>query len=277
MKGIYKFMDKLKIMIADDSRESAQTMADFLNEDEGLQIISTFTDGLQLLNALRTIQVDLLILDIFMPNYDGLKVLEEIRKQSNKYKVPKHIIVITAFSNDLVMSKSSEYNADYYIVKPINYSNLLDTIYEIKERKVPQNTNKNIKSLNLKDDNSDINVEITTILHEIGVPAHIRGYQYIRESILLVYNNIEILNSITKGLYPTVAAKFKTTASRVERAIRHAIEVAWLRGNIDTITDIFSYTISYSKSKPTNSEFIAMIADKLRLKHKKRNNIRIAN
>ena len=175
------------------------------------------------------------------------------------------------------MSKSSEYNADYYIVKPINYSNLLDTIYEIKERKVPQNTNKNIKSLNLKDDNSDINVEITTILHEIGVPAHIRGYQYIRESILLVYNNIEILNSITKGLYPTVAAKFKTTASRVERAIRHAIEVAWLRGNIDTITDIFSYTISYSKSKPTNSEFIAMIADKLRLKHKKRNNIRIAN
>lgn len=270
-------MDKLKIMIADDSRESAQTMADFLNEDEGLQIISTFTDGLQLLNALRTVQVDLLILDIFMPNYDGLKVLEEIRKQSNKYKVPKYVIVITAFSNDLVMSKSSEYNADYYIVKPINYSNLLDTIYEIKERKVPQNTNKNIKSLNLKDDNSDINVEITTILHEIGVPAHIRGYQYIRESILLVYNNIEILNSITKGLYPTVAAKFKTTASRVERAIRHAIEVAWLRGNIDTITDIFSYTISYSKSKPTNSEFIAMIADKLRLKHKKRNNIRIAN
>lgn len=270
-------MDKLKIMIADDSRELVQTMADFFREDEGLNVVSTFTDGLQLLNALRITQVDLLILDIFMPNYDGLKVLEEIRNQSNKYKTPKNIIVITAFSNDLTMAKCAEYNADYYIVKPINYSYLLDIIYDIRERKIPNISSKNVKTLNLKEDNSDINVEITTILHEIGVPAHIRGYQYIRESILLVYNNIEILNSITKGLYPTVAAKFKTTASRVERAIRHAIEVAWLRGNIDTITDIFSYTISYSKSKPTNSEFIAMIADKLRLKHKKKNNIRIAN
>ena len=127
-----------------------------------------------------------------------------------------------------------------------------------------------------KNDGIDLDTEITTLLHDIGIPAHIRGYQYIREALNLVYNDIEILNSITKGLYPTIAIKFKTTASRVERAIRHAIEIAWVRGNIETITKIFSYTISYNKAKPTNSEFIAMIADKLRLKHRKKNNIKVA-
>ena len=135
-----------------------------------------------------------------------------------------------------------------------------------RSKKIDKETN--VVLLN-KENSSDLNTEITTLLHEIGVPAHIRGYLYLREAIKMVYNNIEILGSITKILYPEVARAFNTTSSRVERAIRHAIEVAWVRGNVDAITEIFSYTISYHKSKPTNSEFIAMIADKLRLRHKK--------
>ena len=270
-------MDKLKVMIADDSKELVQTMLDFFNEKEGIHVLDTFSDGTQLLNALRTTQVDLLILDIFMPNCDGLTVLEEIKKEENGFKKPKNIIVMTAFSNDLIMMKSSEFKADYFVVKPLNFDHLLKIVYDIKNKKgsiLPTKSSLISESI---EPNPDINTEISRILHEIGVPAHIRGYQYIRESILLVYNNIEILNSITKGLYPSIALKFKTTASRVERAIRHAIEVAWMRGNIDIISEIFSYTISYNKSKPTNSEFIAMIADKLRLKHRKRVNIKLAN
>lgn len=270
-------MDKLKVMIADDSKELVQTMLDFFNEKEGIHVLDAFSDGTQLLNALRTTQVDLLILDIFMPNCDGLTVLEEIKKEENGFKKPKNIIVMTAFSNDLIMMKSSEFSADYFVVKPLNFDHLLKIVYDIKNKKgsiLPTKSSLISESI---EPNPDINTEISRILHEIGVPAHIRGYQYIRESILLVYNNIEILNSITKGLYPSIALKFKTTASRVERAIRHAIEVAWMRGNIDIISEIFSYTISYNKSKPTNSEFIAMIADKLRLKHRKRVNIKLAN
>lgn len=258
-------MEKLKIAIADDSKEIQTTLTELFKREDNMEIIATYSDGLQLLNALRTTQIDVLILDIFMPNFDGLKVLEELKEKNGKYKIPKNIIVITAFSNDQVMLKSSQLAADYFIVKPINYTHLLQFIYEIKASKNKSNKNSNAFNLN---NNVDIDLEITRILHEIGVPAHIRGHLYLRESINIVFNDVNVLNGITKVLYPTVATKFKTTASRVERAIRHAIEVAWVRGNIDAITDIFSYTISYHKSKPTNSEFIAMIADKLRLKYK---------
>ncbi len=261
-------MEKLKIAIADDSREIQTTLNELFKSEDNMEIIATYSDGLQLLNALRTVQVDVLILDIFMPSFDGLKVLEEIRSKSSKYKVPKNIIIMTAFSNDQIMLKSSQLSADYFIVKPINYTHLLQFIYEIKSNSGKTIEAKANTGVNLNNSKVDIDFEITQILHEIGVPAHIRGHLYIRESINLVYNDVDILNGITKVLYPTVATKFKTTASRVERAIRHAIEVAWVRGNIDAITDIFSYTISYHKSKPTNSEFIAMIADKLRLKYK---------
>lgn len=261
-------MEKLKIAIADDSREIQTLLTDLFKNEDNMEVVATYSDGLQLLNALRTVQLDVLILDIFMPSYDGLKVLEEVRSKSTKYKVPKNVIIMTAFSNDHVMLKSSQLSADYFIVKPINYSYLLQLIYEIRSNKSKNENTKASTAINLNETKIDLDMEITQILHEIGVPAHIRGHLYIRESITLVYNDVDILNGITKVLYPTVATKYKTTASRVERAIRHAIEVAWARGNIDAITEIFSYTISYHKSKPTNSEFIAMIADKLRLKHK---------
>jgi two-component system response regulator (stage 0 sporulation protein A) len=164
------------------------------------------------------------------------------------------------------MSKASVLGAEYFIVKPVELNSVLNIINQLLKPNVIKNGD--VVALTKGKEEIDLDIEITEILHEIGVPAHIKGYLYLREAISMVYNNIEILGSITKILYPVVAKKFKTTSSRVERAIRHSIEVAWNRGNVDTISQIFSYTISYNKSKPTNSEFIAMIADKLRLAHR---------
>ena len=265
-------MDKINIILADSSKEQLQNLCTFFTNEENVTIIGKCSDGAQLLNTLKSVQTDFLILDIFMPKIDGIKVLEEISRNL-MYKAPKNIIVTTAFSNNRVMQKCAELNVDYYMIKPFENINLMQIIDELRSSK---NKSTIIETKNYytpqKSEPQDLDTEITTLLHDIGVPAHIRGYQYIREAINLVYNDIEILNSITKGLYPTIAIKFKTTASRVERAIRHAIEIAWVRGNIETITQLFSYTISYNKAKPTNSEFIAMIADKLRLAHKRKIN-----
>ncbi len=260
-------MESLKVIISDDGKEFVQTLQDFFQDKKEIEVVGIHTDGITLLNTLRVTQVDLLILDLFMPNCDGMKVLQELKTKRDKYKVPKNIIVITAFSNEKIMNSVAELGADYFVVKPVNFSNLLEIINDLKIQK--SSNNNKTPSYNLANYKADLDTEITTLLHEIGVPAHIRGYLYIREAITMVYYNVEILGNITKVLYPEVARKFNTTSSRVERAIRHAIEVAWVRGNIDAISDIFSYTISYHKSKPTNSEFIAMIADRLRLIHKR--------
>ena len=259
-------MEALKIIIAEDGKELVQAMQDFFSDKKEIEVVGVHSDGITLLNTLRVTQVDLLILDIFMPNLDGVKVLQELNSKKDRYKVPKKIIAITAFSNEKIMNSVAELGADYFVVKPINFTNLFETIKDLNIKKNEKTDN---NSFIFSSNKTDLDTEITTLLHEIGVPAHIRGYLYIREAITMVYHSIEILGNITKILYPEVARKFNTTSSRVERAIRHAIEVAWVRGNIDAISDIFSYTISYHKSKPTNSEFIAMIADRLRLTHKR--------
>lgn len=266
-------LEKMKVIITDDGKELVQTMTTFFNGQAGYDVVASYNDGLALLNSLRVTKVDVLILDVFMPNFDGIKVLQELRQNEGKYKIPNNIIVITAFANEKVMKKISELDADYLVVKPINFTNLLEILNEMrnnKNSKPEPNIIKNLKTISkdFQNNSFDIDREITSLLHEIGVPAHIRGYLYIRDAIKMVYNSVEILGGVTKKLYPDIARKYNTTASRVERAIRHAIEVAWMRGNIDAISEIFSYTISYHKSKPTNSEFIAMIADRLRLLYK---------
>ena len=248
------------------------SIVSFFENIDNIEIIAKCNDGAQLLNVLKSIKPDILILDIFMPKLDGIKVLEELSYNKNSYKIPSNIIVTTAFSNNRVMQKCSELGVEYYIIKPFDPNYLFEKINEVRNIVKKTHSKESNADIILKTDVTDISTEITLLLHDIGIPAHIRGYQYIREAILLVYNDIEILNSITKGLYPTIALRYKTTASRVERAIRHAIEIAWVRGNIETITKIFSYTISYNKAKPTNSEFIAMIADKLRLAHNRKIN-----
>jgi two-component system response regulator (stage 0 sporulation protein A) len=216
---------------------------------------------------------DVMILDIIMPHLDGLGVLEKLRDM-NLSPMPK-IIMLTAFGQENITQRAVQLGASYYILKPFDMDVLANRIRQLAgAAPAPSigtvgngNTvhRSNIVSIG-KPKNLDAN--ITSIIHEIGVPAHIKGYQYLREAITMVYNNIEILGAITKTLYPAIAEKFKTTPSRVERAIRHAIEVAWTRGNIDSISHLFGYTINISKSKPTNSEFIAMVADKLRIEHK---------
>ena len=256
----------LKVVIADDNKELILMVSEFLNVQSNIEISKAFTSGRQLLNYLEGNDVDILLLDIFMPEVDGIRVLEELNKNSNKYIRPKKIIMLTAFNNENLIAKSSDLGADYFVIKPIELNNLLDVITSITKPAVKKK--RDVLSLSEGDSEINLDQEITSLLHEIGVPAHIKGYMYLRESITMVYNNIDILGSITKVLYPMVAKKYKTTSSRVERAIRHSIEVAWNRGTVDAISAIFSYTISYNKSKPTNSEFIAMIADKLRLEHK---------
>lgn len=257
-----------KIVIADDNKEILLMISEFLKLQENIDVVKTFSGGKELLAHLQNESCDILLLDVFMPEMDGVNILSEINNNS-KYNRPKKIVMLTAFNSESIISKVSQLGADYFIVKPIDLNNLKTTINNL----LVDNTNKGT-TLNLKTnqcqvkEEKNLDTEITDILHEIGVPAHIKGYMYLRESITMVYNNIDILGGITKILYPTVAEKYNTTSSRVERAIRHSIEVAWNRGNVDAISQIFAYTISYNKSKPTNSEFIAMIADKLRLAHR---------
>src|SRR5690606_33961260 len=218
---------------------------------------------------------DVLVLDIIMPHLDGLGVLEKIREMDIN-PMPK-VIMLTAFGQENITQKAVQLGASYYILKPFDMDMLSNRIRQLVNvtsasagsasysSTISSSMRSNVVPIG-KGKNLDAN--ITSIIHEIGVPAHIKGYQYLREAITMVYNNIEILGAITKTLYPAIAEKFKTTPSRVERAIRHAIEVAWTRGNIDSMSHLFGYTVNISKSKPTNSEFIAMVADKLRIEHK---------
>lgn len=260
-------MSKIRVFITDDSKEHVVMMQNIISMQNNMEVVGVTYDGLSLLEALKTTEVDVLLLDIVMPNFDGLQVLQKLNTEVG-YKKPKHTIVFSAFNQESLLVKSSELGADYFVMKPFNVSHIIELLNDVNTVKDTSREKKGIIQIE-SDSPIDLNTEITNILHEIGVPAHIKGYLYLRESIAMVYNNIEILGSITKVLYPEVAKKYRTTSSRVERAIRHAIEVAWNRGNIDAISAIFSYTVSLAKSKPTNSEFIAMIADRLRLEHRR--------
>lgn len=262
--GEEKFMQKFKILIAESQADKDSLVLNHLKGKENVAIVGSYTNSLNILNVLKVTDVDLMIIDLFMPNFDGVNLLETLHHSRGEFKKPKRVIAITSFVSGYINNRLTSIGIDYLLMKPVNFENLDSIIKEMMKDKML-----------LKDEvidepkfEADLDSEITDILHEVGVPAHIKGYMYLREAILLVIENVEFLGNITKSLYPEIALRFSTTASRVERAIRHAIEVAWVRGNVDAISDIFSYTISYNKSKPTNSEFIAMISDRLRLQHR---------
>lgn len=262
--GEEKFMQKFKILIAESQADKDSLVLNHLKGKENVAIVGSYTNSLNILNVLKVTDVDLMIIDLFMPNFDGVNLLETLHHSRGEFKKPKRVIAITSFVSGYINNRLTSIGIDYLLMKPVNFENLDSIIKEMMKDKML-----------LKDEvidepkfETDLDSEITDILHEVGVPAHIKGYMYLREAILLVIENVEFLGNITKSLYPEIALRFSTTASRVERAIRHAIEVAWVRGNVDAISDIFSYTISYNKSKPTNSEFIAMISDRLRLQHR---------
>lgn len=257
-------MEKIKVCLVDDNRELVQLMSDYFDEQEDIEIIGTAYNGRDCLEMLEELEPDVLLLDIIMPHIDGLAVLNNLKGMEMTKK--PNVIMLTAFGQEEVMKKAVDLGASYFILKPFDLDNLADQIRQAQGSTV---FTTGINKANKKEKKKqNLEASITNIIHEIGVPAHIKGYMYLREAITMVYNDIELLGSITKVLYPDIAKKFNTTASRVERAIRHAIEVAWSRGNIDSISALFGYTISISKAKPTNSEFIAMVADRLRLEHK---------
>lgn len=263
-------LQRIEVMLADDNKEFTGLLSEYISEQPDMEVIGVAYNGdevLQLIERDRKIP-DVLILDIIMPHLDGLGVLERLRTLN--LDPQPHIIMLTAFGQETITQRAVQLGASYYILKPFDMEVLVNRIRQLVGSPSAMNAGAGVPKTNVvpigKSKNLDAN--ITSIIHEIGVPAHIKGYQYLREAITMVYNNIELLGAITKTLYPEIAAKFKTTPSRVERAIRHAIEVAWTRGNIDSISHLFGYTVNVTKSKPTNSEFIAMVADKLRIEHK---------
>lgn len=258
-------MQKFNILIAEAISDKETNLTNYFKGIADVNILGTCSTAENLFNVLKVTDVDVLLLDLFIPNFDGVKFLEDLRGKNVDFNVPKRVIVITQFVSGYINAKLNSLGIDYMVMKPVNYENL----YQLM---IGMFTEPSKPSAGEYD--PDLDSEITDILHEVGVPAHIKGYLYLRDAITMVYKNVEILGSITKVLYPEIAHHFCTTSSRVERAIRHAIEIAWVRGNVDAISDIFSYTISYNKSKPTNSEFIAMISDRLRLEHRKQKKMR---
>ncbi len=268
-------LHKIEILLADDNREFTNLLSEYISEQSDMSVSGVAYNGEEVLRHLEETRKipDVLILDIIMPHLDGLGVLERL-KEMNLSPMPK-IIMLTAFGQENITQKAVQLGASYYILKPFDMDVLANRIRQLVGNPTfTTNGSYATSSSSIKSNvvpiakGKNLDANITSIIHEIGVPAHIKGYQYLREAITMVYNNIEILGAITKTLYPAIAEKFKTTPSRVERAIRHAIEVAWTRGNIDSISHLFGYTINISKSKPTKSEFIAMVADKLRIEHK---------
>ena len=268
--------EKTTILIADDNQEFAQTLANYIHEQDDMEVIGIAKDGEEAIDMITNVMPDVALLDVIMPHLDGIGVLEKL----NIIKCDKKpmCIMLSAVGQDKITQRAVGLGAEYYVVKPFDIELLIKRIKELKNFRPNQNVNnfitKEIKQQYVEIPNDGIknqeNLEalVTNIIHEVGVPAHIKGYQYLREAIIMVVNDIDVINQITKSLYPKIAMKFNTTPSRVERAIRHAIEVAWGRGDQKTVENIFGYTISAAKGKPTNSEFIAMIADKLRLELK---------
>ena len=282
--------DKITILIADDNPDFANTLTGYIEEDNKFEIIAIARDGKQAVEMILNTEPDVVLLDVIMPHLDGIGVLEKVAAANMK----KHpiCIMLSAVGQEKITQRALELGAEYYAIKPFDINVLLQRIKEIElHKQQPQFRNSNINNYNInnninsymnreikaqyieispekKKDEENLEALVTNVIHEVGVPAHIKGYQYLREAIMMVVNNIDIINQITKQLYPDIANKYNTTPSRVERAIRHAIEVAWGRGQAEVVENIFGYTISAAKGKPTNSEFIAMIADKLRLELK---------
>ncbi|MDQ2086634.1 sporulation transcription factor Spo0A [Herbivorax sp. ANBcel31] len=260
---------KIQVVIADDNREFGDILHEYLSNQVDIEVAGVARDGVEACDLITTNLPDIAILDIIMPHLDGLGVLERI----NSMDISKRplFIVLSAVGQDKITQRALALGAEYYVVKPFDMDVLVSRIRQLKN--VAQSNV--IKSGYQGEDLAhnapkpmNIEAEVTNIMHEIGVPAHIKGYQYLRDAIMMVVEDLEVINSITKQLYPSIAKEYNTTPSRVERAIRHAIEVAWSRGQVDTIDSLFGYTINIGKGKPTNSEFIAMVADKLRLEMK---------
>lgn len=268
-------MGKLNVAIADDNEKMLRLLGQIIESDDELNVVGTAKDGEEAYRMIKDTEPDVVLLDIIMPQLDGLGVLEKVNHDKSIKKHPV-FIMISAIGQEDITDDAFQKGADYYIMKPFDNKVVIDRIKHIKRRtaakpqemKAKEGYRENSALAEEETKEHNLEADVTAIIHEIGVPAHIKGYQYLRDAIVMSVGDMEMLNSITKILYPTIAKKYQTTSSRVERAIRHAIEVAWSRGKMDTIDEMFGYTIHNGKGKPTNSEFIALITDRIRLEYK---------
>ncbi len=259
---------KIRVLVADDNREFVEVVCNYMKNEPRIEIVGRAYDGIDAINMYRMTDPDVLVLDVVMPNLDGIGVLERLKKM-NATKKPK-VIIVSAVLSESIAAKTIGLGAEYFMLKPVDFNALISRIvmFGRDEEVISEEMSGEVRALTVKRVEFDMEKMVTDVIHEIGIPAHIKGYQYLRHAIMMAVDNMDVINSITKELYPTVAKDFSTTPSRVERAIRHAIEVAWDRGDTEVLNSFFGYTIANSKGKPTNSEFIAMIADKLRLQVK---------
>ena len=253
-------MDRKTVLLADANEEFRTALCAAIEETEEFTVVGSTGGGLEALQLIEQEEPDLVLMDVVLPGLDGLGVIRRVQERCRRQP---RVILLSAFCGDRVLAEAGELGVSYFLPKPYEMEALLERMHmafaESTAEPEPDGALKNL---------------VTSVIHEIGVPAHIKGYQYLREAIMIAVNDMEVINAVTKVLYPEVAHRFDTTPSRVERAIRHAIEVAWDRGDLETLQKYFGYTVSNTKGKPTNSEFIAMIADRLVLEEKKEKRLR---
>ena len=258
-------MDHLKIAIADDNQKILDLLDRMIGMEKDMNLVGKAKNGEEMCQIIKDKQPDVVLLDLIMPKMDGLTVMDRINHDKTVSKRP-YFIVITAVGQEKITEDAFNKGANYYVMKPFRNEMLLERIRSAG--KMPHGNEIRTADAAPENRGESLETRVTNMLHEIGIPAHIKGYHYLRDAIMMAVDDMDVLNAITKILYPTVAKKYQTTSSRVERAIRHAIEVAWSRGKLDTLDELFGYTVSTGKGKPTNSEFIALIADTIQLEYR---------
>ena len=265
-------LNELNVAIAEENPQMMNLLYHMLEQESGFRVIAKADNGEDAYEMIMKTNPDLVLMDVIMPKLDGISVMERVKKERAGKPVPSFIMV-TAAGSEQIASDAFQLGASYYIMKPFNKDVVMDKIRRVcgEGTSMPGGELKQVKPYVDKEEYMRQNLEhdVTRLLHEIGIPAHIKGYQYLRDAIEISVEEEDMLISVTKVLYPAIAKRHNTTSSRVERAIRHAIEVAWSRGRLDTIHELFGYTVSNGKGKPTNSEFIALISDKIRLDYKR--------
>lgn len=243
----------INVLMIDDTESLLERTEKYFSSHAVINIVKTINNGKEGLEYILKNQndFDLILVDIIMPEVDGISILEEMQKNH----INKNVIILTSYNKDSAIKLVNQYNVDFFMLKPIHFDILEKRIIDVMNSEFEEKESKDCK----------VELAISKLLHSLGIPSHIRGYQYIRESIYMMYQNPDMIGGITKCIYPEIAIRFDTTASRVERAIRHAIEVSWSRGDYELMEELFGHSVDYDRSKPTNSEFIATLADNLRL------------
>lgn len=249
-------MKEIRVLMIDDNKSLVDMIEEYFSDNEKIKVVKKAYSGLEGIKVIdkNRNDYDVIILDLIMPNKDGIYVLDEMKKRG----ISKPVIISTSYNQDEMIRKVSEYGVRYFLLKPYDLTDLESRILELSNFELKENKNINLF-------HSGLQMSITKILHDLGVPSHIKGYQYIKEGIMLIYENPSMIGGITKELYPEIANKYNTTVSRVERAIRHAIEISWSRGDIKLMDELFGFSVSVERSKPTNSEFISTIAERIKL------------